>query len=152
MRRTFLASLIALVALTACSFPTIDKQADAKARALYSQISAGADLSQNPDLAPNLRTPQRLAQLAALKALLPSGAPTAAVARGWSISAGTGGTNAVLTHAYSYPTGTVLAQTTLVKGKDGVWMIAGFRVTTEAAGSAPNGGRPAAPVKPSEIT
>jgi len=152
MRRTFLATVIALIALTACSLPTVNKEADAKARALYRQISAGADLSQNPDLAPNLRTPEALAQMTALKALLPSGAPTAAVTRGWSINTGTGGTNAVLTHAYSYPAGTVLARTTLVKGKGGVWSIVGVHLTAEAASGAPGGGRQAAPVKPSEIT
>ena len=131
MRRTFLATVIALFALTACSFPTVDKVADAKARALYEQIRMGADLSQNPDLAPDLKTPAALAQLAAVKAALPPGAPTAAVNRSWSINAGTGGTTATLVHAYSYPTQTVLAQTVLAKGRDKTWKITGFHVSFE---------------------
>ena len=131
MRRTFLAAVIALVTLAACSLPTVDKVADAKARGLYEQIRMGADLSQNPDLAPDLKTPRALAQLAAVKGALPEGAPTAGVNRSWSINAGTGGTTAPLVHAYSYPTGTVLAQTGLAKGMDKTWKITGFHVSFE---------------------
>ena len=130
MRWTFLASAIAFVALAACSLPTIDKAADAKARGLYEQIRTGADLSQSPDLAPDLKTPAALAQLATVKAMLPPGAPTAAVNRSWSVNAGTGGTTAILVHAYSYPTQTVVAQTVLAKA-GGAWLITGFHVTFE---------------------
>lgn len=131
MRRTFLAGVIAIVALSACSFPTVDKAADAAARGLYEQIRTGADLSSNADLAPDLKTPAALAQLAAVKSALPDGAPTATVNRSWSINAGTGGTTAMLVHAYRYPTVTVLAQTVLAKGKDKTWKITGFHVSFE---------------------
>lgn len=129
--RTFLAMITVCLAVTACSLPTVDKAADAKARALYEQIRTGADLAANTDLSADLRKPEMLAQLAAVKASLPEGAPTAAVNRSWSINAGTGGTNAVLVHAYSYPSQTVLAQTVLAKGKGGAWQITGFHVTFE---------------------
>ncbi|MBI5938992.1 MAG: hypothetical protein HY859_01060 [Caulobacterales bacterium] len=137
MRRTFLAAAIALVALAACSLPTVDNAADAKARGLYEQIRTGADLSQSPDLAPDLKTPAALAQLAAVKAMLPPGAPTAATNRSWSINAGTGGTTATLVHAYSYPTQTVLAQTVLAKGRDKTWKITGLHVTFEERSTSP---------------
>lgn len=129
--RTFLAMITTCLAVAACSLPTVDKAADAKAQALYTQIRTGADLSQNADLSPQLRTPETLAALAAVKASLPEGAPTAAVNRSWSINAGTGGTQAVLVHAYSYPSQTVLAQTVLAKAKGGLWQITGFHVTFE---------------------
>jgi len=129
--RTLLAMTTACLAVAACSLPTVDKAADAKARALYEQIRTGADLAANTDLSADLRKPEMLAQLAAVKASLPEGAPTAAVNRSWTINAGTGGTNAVLVHAYSYPSQTVLAQTVLAKGKGGVWQITGFHVTFE---------------------
>lgn len=149
--RTFLAMITACLAVTACSLPTVDKAADAEARALYEQIRTGADLSQNTDLAPALRTPQALAELAAVKGALPEGAPTAAVNRSWSINAGTGGTNAVLVHAYSYPSQTVLAQTVLAKGKGGAWQITGFHVTFE--GPVNNAPPPAVTVtKPPQTT
>jgi len=129
--RMIATTIMVCLAVAACSLPAIDKQADAKARTLYEQIRTGADLGQNADLAPPLRTPQALAQLAAVKASLPVGAPTSAVNRSWSINAGTGGTQAVLVHAYAYPSQTVLAQTVLAKGKGGVWRIIGFHVTFE---------------------
>ncbi len=138
MRRTVLTMMLACLALAACSLPTVDKVADAKARALYEQVRTGADLSANPDLSPDLRKPEVLAQLAAVNAMLPPGAPTAAVNRSWSINAGTGGTTAVLVHAYSYASQTVLAQTVLAKGKSGTWQITDFHVTFEApANTAP---------------
>lgn len=139
MRWTFPAAAIAFVALAACSLPTVDKAADAKARGLYEQIRTGADLSQSPDLAPDLKTPAALAQLATLKAMLPHGAPTAAVNRSWSVNAGTGGTTAILVHAYSYPTQTVLAQTVLAKA-GGAWLITGFHVTFEGLSNDPGPG------------
>lgn len=129
--RILLTMITACLALAACSLPTLDKAADAKARTLYEQIRTGADLAANPDLGPELRKPDVLAQLAAVKASLPEGAPTAAVTRGWSINAGTGGTRAVLVHAYSYPSQTVLAETVLAKGKGDAWRIIGFHVTFE---------------------
>ena len=149
--RTFLVMISACLALAACSLPTMDKAADAKARALYEQIRTGADLSQDADLSPALRTPESLAALAAVKASLPEGAPTAAVTRSWSINAGTGGTNAVLVHAYSYPSQTVLAETVLAKSKVGGWEITGFHVTFEGpVNTAPP---PAVTVtKPSQVT
>jgi hypothetical protein len=150
MRRTFLAAAIVLVTLAACSLPTVDKVADAKAQALYAQIRTGADLAQNTDLAPSLRTPAALAQLASVKDALPAGAPTATVNRSWNFYSGTNGTTATLVHAYSYPDQTVLAQTVLAKGKGGVWLITGFHVAFEGAG---NSAPPAVTVtKPSQTT
>ena len=151
MRRRFLATVLACAALAACSLPTLDKAADVKARTLFEQVSAGADLSRNADLGPELREPEMLAQLAAVKASLPEGAPTAAVTRSWSVNAGTGGTRAVLVHAYSYPSQTVLAQTVLAKGKGDGWQIIGFHVTFE--GPVTDAPPPAVTVtKPSQVT
>ncbi len=146
MRRMFLAAVAACFALAACSLPTMDKEADAKARALYTQISTGADLTKNTDLAPDLRKPEVLAQLAAVKDMLPPGAPTADANRSWSFNAGTGGTTSTVVHAYSYPQRTVLAQTVLTKPKGGVWQVAGFHVTFEDAAGAAPGGQPAVTV------
>lgn len=146
MRRTVLVALAACFALAACSMPTVNKEADAKAQALYTQIRTGADLTQNADLAPDLRKPEALAQLAAVKASLPEGAPIATSTRSWSFNAGTGGTTATVVHGYSYPQRTVLAQTVLTKVKGGGWQIAGFHVTFEGAADAAPGGQPAVTV------
>lgn len=146
MRVTILAAVAACFALAACSLPTMDKEADAKAQALYTQIRTGADLTQNTDLAPDLRKPEVLTQLAAIKEMLPPGAPTAVANRSWSFNAGTGGTTSTVVHAYSYPQRTVLAQTVLTKPKGGAWQVAGFHVTFEDAG------KPAAPQAPPPVT
>ncbi len=142
MRALFPAAVFAAASLSACSLPTADKEADAKARALYEQIRTGADLSKNEDLSPELRTPATLIQLAAVRGSLPPGAPTGVVNRSWSINAGTGGTTAALVHAYSYPQATVLAETVLAKGKDKVWKITGFHVKFAGPGAP---GQPTAP-------
>lgn len=152
MPRPILAALMACVALAACSLLTPDKLADAKARALYAQISTGADLSRNADLASNLRTPAALEQLSALKAALPPGAPSAVATRSWSLKAGMGGSKAVLVHAYSYPGQTVLVQTVLARDKDGTWQINGFHVTFDGPSNRQGPGVPVRPAKPSEIT
>lgn len=129
----------ACVALSACGLPTVDKEADAKARALFEQIRTGADLAANPDLAPDLRTPAALAQLAAVKQALPDGAPTATAVRSWNVKVGSGGTTAALVHAYSYPARTVLTETVLLKDGSKTWKVAGFHVKIEdpSAKSAP---------------
>ncbi|MFA7263103.1 MAG: hypothetical protein WC068_08780 [Caulobacter sp.] len=150
--RTFLAMITACLAVAACSLPTIDKQADAEARALYEQVRTGADLSANPNLAPDLRRPATLAQLAAVRASLPPGAPTATANRSWSINAGTGGTTATLVHAYSYPSQTVLAETVLRKDKAGAWLIIGFHVTFEGPSGAPEAGGAVTVTKPPVAT
>lgn len=142
MRLNILAPVAACLALAACSLPTVDKDADAKAQALYTQIRTGADLTQNADLAPDLRKPEVLTQLSAIKDALPPGAPTAVANRSWSFNAGTGGSTTTVVHAYSYPARTVLAQTVLTKAKGAGWQVAGFHVTFEDASGAPPAGPP----------
>jgi hypothetical protein len=153
MHRLFPAAVVVAAAtLGACSLPTIDKEADAKARALFEQVRTQADLAANTDLAPDLRTPQALAQLAGMKTALPPGAPTASALRSWNVYSGTGGSRTNLIHAYSYPGRTVLAETVLTKDKDGAWRIAGFHLTFED-GAPGQGGKPALTVteKPQDI-
>ena len=134
-----IAAAVACLALAGCGLPTVDKEADARARALYEQIRTGADLAANPDLAPDLKTPAALAQLAAVRQALPAGAPTATAVRSWNVRVGSGGTTAALVHAYSYPARTVLAETVLLKDERKTWKVAGFHVKVEdpSAKSAP---------------
>ncbi|MES2036108.1 MAG: hypothetical protein V4466_18220 [Pseudomonadota bacterium] len=145
MRPSLIATLaIAGAVLSACTLPTLDKEADAKARALYEQIRSGADLAASPDLAPELKTPAALAQLAAVKASLPAEAPTAVANQGFNISIENGQSSARLVHAYSYPARTILAETVLRKDETKTWKIIGFHVKTQAPGQGP-GAKPAEP-------
>lgn len=152
MHRLFPAAVVAAATLGACSLPVLDKAADAKARTLFEQVRTQADLAANTDLAPDLRTPEALTQLAAMRNALPEGAPTAAALRSWNVYSGTGGSRTNLVHAYSYPGRTVLAETVLTKGKDGAWQIAGFHLTFED-GAPGQGGKPALTVteKPRDV-
>ena len=144
MRPMMIAAAIAGVLLSSCSLPTVDKEADAKARALYEQIRTGADLAASPDLAPDLKTPAALAQLAAVKASLPAEAPTAVANQGFNISIENGKSSARLVHAYRYPARTIVAETVLAKDETKTWKIIGFHVKTQAPGQGP-GPKPAEP-------
>jgi len=130
-------TLAACVALSACSLPTVDKEADAKARALYEQVRTGGDLAANPDLGPELKTPEALAELAKAQHELPEGLPTAIANRSWNISINNGVTSANLVHAYSYPSGVVLAETVLLKDKSKAWKVVGFHLKDGGASGAP---------------
>jgi hypothetical protein len=119
----------AVLVLGACSLPAADKESDGEARALFEEIRTGADLSADANLAPELKTPDALQQLAAVKNLLPPGAPTKVENRGWNYNSTTDGSVATLTHAYVYSGHTVLAETVLRKGPgQAKWQIAGFHV------------------------
>jgi len=144
MRALFPAAVIVAASLSACGMLKVDPEADVKARALYEQIRTGGDLAANADLAPDLKTPATVAQLSALRAQLPPGAPTAVANRSWSINSTNGQTTASLVHAYSYPSTTVLTETVLAKGRDKAWTITGFHVKFgDAAGP---------PAKPSAVS
>lgn len=146
MRTVLIAAVASSALLSACGLAKVDKEADAKARALYEQVRTGADLSANADLAPDLKTPPALAQLAGVRLSLPEGAPTTTATRSWNISINNGATTAAVVHAYSYPASTVLAETILAKGADKTWKITGFHVKIED----PSG--PKAPVAPPPVT
>jgi len=139
-------AVAACAALSACSLPKVDQEADAKARALYEQIRTGADLSANTDLAPDLKAPAALAQLAGVRLSLPEGAPTAVANRSWNISINNGATSAAVVHAYSYPARTVLAETILAKDASKTWKITGFHVKIEDPSA------PKAPEAPPAVT
>jgi hypothetical protein len=141
-----LIALALALALAACSLPTVDKDADAAARGLYDEIRTGADISKDPRLGAELRNPEALAQLAEVRAHIPTAAPTKVENRSYEFNTTTSGSTASLTHAYEYPGGTVLADTTLQKAPgQKTWSIVGFHVKVE-----PKSGRnaPAATTTP----
>lgn len=139
MRRFSAVLTLTALALGACSLPTADKESDAEARQLYQEIRTGADLSQDPNLDDSLKTPERLAQLAQVKALLPPGEPSKVENRSWNYNTMTSGSVATLVHAYIYPKGTVLAETVLRKDTgDKSWRIAGFHVNLDQPSAGDN--------------
>lgn len=148
MRCSSALAVFAALALGACSLPTADKESDAEARQLYQEIHSGADLTQDTNLTDEMKTPERLAELAAVKSLLPAGEPAKVENRSWNFQTMNDGSVATLVHAYVYSKQTVLAETVLRKGSgDKAWRIAGFHVSL----SQPPGGV-SAPVTPGEKT
>lgn len=131
MRRLMLLlPMLAAATLGACSLPAADKESDAEARKLFDEIRNGADLREDPNLADFLRTPDKLADLAAIKGELPPGEPTKVENRSWNYNSTNSGSVATLTHAYIYPDNTVMAETVLRKGPgEKTWTIAGFHVS-----------------------
>jgi hypothetical protein len=119
-------------ALAACSLPTADKESDAMARQLYEEIRTGADLSKDPNLGPELKTPEALEGLAEYRPHVPQGAPTKIENRSWKYNVDNGESTALLEHAYIYPGGTVLVETTLQKHPgQKAWSVVGFHAKVE---------------------
>jgi hypothetical protein len=131
--------------LGACNLPTPDRESDAAARRVYEDIRSGADLSADPVVGAELKTPAALAQLGEIRPHLPAGAPTGVTRRSWKYNIGTSGSSAELTHAYSYPNGTVIADSVLHKAPgQKSWQVVGFHVRVEP--NAPEAEKPSAPV------
>jgi hypothetical protein len=136
------AAAFASLALAACSFPVGDKAADAAARNLYQEIATGADISRDPNLDVSLQNPNTLWQLASARSMLPQGAPTKVDNQGYKFNTTVEGTRAELTHAYHYPTATIIADTVLWKapGQGAQWKIIGFHF--RPAGAPPREANP----------
>lgn len=148
LRRTLVLALAGGLLLSGCSLPKPDADADKKARALYEQIRAGADLTRNPDLGADLKTPAAMVELAKVRASIPEGAPTSTAVRGWRLNVGNDGTTGTIAHAYGYPSRTVLAETVLKKDEKKVWKIVGFHIAFADPGAPQQPPRPAVSVDP----
>jgi hypothetical protein len=145
MTSTLRAFAVALALTCAgCSLPAGDKESDAAAKRVYEEIRTGADLSADPQLGAELKTPEAIAQLAEIRPHLPAGAPTGVTRRSWKYNVDTAGSWAELTHAYAYPNGTVVADSVLRKKRgENTWEVVGFHVKVEP--NAPGQSKPATP-------
>ena len=129
----------------ACNLPAADKESDAAAQRLYTELRTGADLAADPALGAELKTPDAIAQLAEIRPHLPVGAPGKVTRRSWKYNVDTNGSWAELTHAYDYPNGTVIADSVLHKAPgQKAWQVVGFHVKVEP--NAPGAAKPAAPI------
>jgi hypothetical protein len=142
-RLWMLGAALALM-LGACNLPAADKASDAAAKRLYEEIRTGADISADPTVGPELKTPEAVAQLQEIRPHLPTGAPTGVTRRSWKYNVDTTGSWAELTHAYAYPNGVVIADSVLRKKKgEDTWEVVGFHVKVEP--NAPGQVKTAAP-------
>ena len=132
--RRSIAGLLTALALTlaGCGLPTLNPEADAAARRIYTAVQNGTDLSRDAGLAADLRTPDALARLQEARSLIPKSPPQSVENRGWRFSTTTAGGSADLVHAYRYPDCTVVAETVLRKPPGARhWLIVGFHVHRE---------------------
>ena len=132
LRRAIILSGFA--AVSACSLPAADKESDGIARAFFSEVRGGQDLSRDPHVDPALTTATAQAALAQVRAWSPGAAPTQVNNAGWSYNGNAGsGSTAQLSHAYVFPGRTVRVQTVLRKlpGQTS-WTVIGFEANTDS--------------------
>jgi hypothetical protein len=125
---SILTGIAAAAALSACSLPVIDKESDGIARAFFDEVRSGADLTRDTHVDPSLETPAAAAGFAAIRALLPPGAPTKVNNTGYNFNSSTGtGSSARLSHQYVYGARSITIQTVMRKAPGGtVWFVVGM--------------------------
>ena len=132
--RAVMAAVAALL-LASCSLPVVNQEADALARGFYESVRTGADLTNDPRLAPELRTPNINAQLASARAMIPNTPPTSVDNSSFHINTDANGTRVDLQHSYHYADRVVQAETVMTKAPGAAtFLIAGFhtRITSGA--------------------
>ena len=148
MSLRMLAVALATLALAACSSANMTPEADAMAKGVFTALRTGADLSNDPRLAADIRTPQGMQQLEGVRALIPEAEPQGVENRAFNVSTNTSGGRAELTHAYRYAGGSLIVQTILLKPPGAqTWVVAGMDVRREGA-PPQRGGAPAAQAPP----
>jgi hypothetical protein len=137
MKVVAFAAMAAGLALAGCSLPVVDKESDGIARTFFDEVRAGADLTRDPHVDPSLETPAAAAGFAAIRSLLPPGAPTKINNTGYNYSSNSGtGSNARLSHQYVYGARTITIQTMMRKPPGGtVWFVVG--VEADLGGAQP---------------
>lgn len=158
MKKLGLLGLLASIALalSACS---VDREADTYARRLVDEIRQGADLSTDTALSADMRTPDALQAIGAVRNMLPSGEPRVSV-RNWNMNTNNGDSRVEVVHAYAFPGDqTFLAETVLHKAPGAAhWSIIGFHMRRVGDAPATNAapaenaaaGDPSEPREPAE--
>jgi hypothetical protein len=147
MRRRQVLGFLAAAALTACSMPSMEGDAEraTEARALYADLVEGRDEALLARMA-SVNDPATVrAQLPMLRTFAPAGPPPEPKPMGWRSYAGTDGQRYSLAQEYEYPDRFVRADTNFLKEGD-VWKVEGFNVNARMkAGPATVAAEPAVP-------
>ena len=119
--------------LGACALPGPDKSAEPFARAFYDEVRAGADLTDDPQVARELKNDTSTQQLATFREMIPAEAPRSIETRAYDVVVNSTGTTTHITDAYRYSDRTLIAQTALFKSPSGRSpVIVGFNLSMEA--------------------
>ncbi len=118
------------VALGACNLVIPDKDAQAAADKVVADVTSGADLSKDPQADPGMTTPESLAELSAIREILPPVKPTSVKQTGWTINAHAGApTVAEIDSTRSYPDRAVEMKVMLTKAPGSkTWVVNGLQV------------------------
>ena len=117
------------LAVAACSLPVVDKESDGIAQTFLRRGARGEpDLTRDPHVDPSLETPAAAVGFAAIRSLLPPGAPTKVNNTGYSYNSSSGtGSNARLSHQYVYGARSITIQTVMRKPPGGTqWFVVGL--------------------------
>ena len=122
-----LAVCVVFVGLASCQAPALDPEADAVARAVYSEIRTRSPNLQ-AHMAPEIRNPKTAEELVKVRAYIPPGEPSLGKAVGWNYFSMLGqGKTATLAHEYDYPGKVVLARVALSRPEGAkAWLMTGF--------------------------
>ena len=131
--RLWLVAALACLSLAACQLPSPDKDANALAQRFVGEVAAGADLSKDADVDPQLAGAQWSPQRAALKAMFPQPKPDSVKSTGWSIDTKAGeGARAELRYTYAYGQTPVVVATVLRKPEGKTkWIVTGLQARRE---------------------
>lgn len=131
------AAILAVFTLFACHKPgpsPAETTAGPIARAFYEEVRTGADLSGDPNLARELKTPATQDQLSYFRALIPAEAPSSVERRLFDVKTDSTGETTLIVDAYRYSDRTLIAQTALFRSPAGrTPVIVGFNLSREAA-------------------
>lgn len=147
MQRRRVLGLLAAAALTACSMPSMEGDAErsSEARALYADLVEGRDDALLARMSSGNDTATVRAQLPMIRTFAPAGPVPEPKSLGWRTDAGTAGQRYSLAQEYEYPDRFVRTDTNFLK-EGAVWKVEGFNVNARMkADMAPSAEIPVAP-------
>lgn len=129
MQRRLVLGLLAAFALTGCSMPSLEADAEraAEARALYGDLVEGRDEALLARMSSGNDPATVRAQLPMIRSFAPAGPPPEPKPLGWNANAGTGGQRYAVAQEYEYPDRFVRTDTAFLKEGE-VWKVESFNV------------------------
>lgn len=136
MKIPILIACVATLFVAGCKLPEPDKKLASVERATYQAVRTGNHEALSAVRAPHLRTAEVDAELAAVRALLPQGAPQASKLVAWHVNYPADGVaSAAMASEHDYGNRVVLARTSLSRAsEDDAWQVESFhaQVATDA--------------------
>ena len=138
MRRRLVSGFLAAFALTACSMPSMEGDAEraSEARALYADLVEGRDGALVARMSSASDPATVRAQLPMIRTFAPAGPPPEPKSLGWQSNASTSGQRYSLALEYEYPDRFIRTDTNFLK-EGAAWKVEGFNVNARMKGAVP---------------